>query len=332
MIFREGDFIETKEGLIFEVKGIIHPKNGAVAFLRYIPCDSGDRSRDGKKYLKIYPIKQRFEFLRKNYPKYIKYDKVFGREIQFVEVTDIKAVYRPEDKLSELLESNKLTELEKDAVDLALMVSREAEVKLRNIGITGSILLGLSRPDSDIDLVIYGVENGYKVYEAVKRLRQKRDELKPYDEVRVIKVVEARWGSISEEIRMKMIEIERRKALHGLFREKDYFIRLVPNAEEVGVKYGDFVFRPIKDILVRGWTLDTRFSIFTPTEYSVEAYDEEERSIHKLVSFRGRFTEQLNKGEKFIARGKLELVMSKRGQDYYQLVLGDEEDFLIPIG
>ncbi|MBD3350653.1 MAG: hypothetical protein GF364_04115, partial [Candidatus Lokiarchaeota archaeon] len=33
----EGDFIETKESLIFDVKGIKHPKNHVIAYLRYFP-------------------------------------------------------------------------------------------------------------------------------------------------------------------------------------------------------------------------------------------------------------------------------------------------------
>ncbi|MHA1338521.1 MAG: hypothetical protein ACTSRZ_01170 [Promethearchaeota archaeon] len=39
MNFLEGDFIETKEGLIFDVKGNIHPNKYVIAYVRYIPLD-----------------------------------------------------------------------------------------------------------------------------------------------------------------------------------------------------------------------------------------------------------------------------------------------------
>lgn len=41
---REGDIIETKEGIFFDVKGVIHPPEKVVAFIRFIPNIEGDRS------------------------------------------------------------------------------------------------------------------------------------------------------------------------------------------------------------------------------------------------------------------------------------------------
>jgi len=47
---REGDFIETFEGLIFDVKGLIHPPNRIIAFLRYFPDEKGERKKNSKRY------------------------------------------------------------------------------------------------------------------------------------------------------------------------------------------------------------------------------------------------------------------------------------------
>ena len=33
----EGDFIETKDGIIFDVKGFLHPINRTIAYIRYVP-------------------------------------------------------------------------------------------------------------------------------------------------------------------------------------------------------------------------------------------------------------------------------------------------------
>ncbi len=33
----EGDFIETKDGIIFDVKGFLHPVDRTVAYIRYLP-------------------------------------------------------------------------------------------------------------------------------------------------------------------------------------------------------------------------------------------------------------------------------------------------------
>ncbi len=48
LMVREGDFIETHEGLVFDVKGLVHPPERVIAFLRYYPSPKGKRKRDGK--------------------------------------------------------------------------------------------------------------------------------------------------------------------------------------------------------------------------------------------------------------------------------------------
>ena len=77
----EGDYIETKkDNLIFDVKGLLHPKDCKICFLRFYPTPQGDRVRYGKNYRKIYDLKQRYQFLKDNFPKYFFYSK----ELDFV--------------------------------------------------------------------------------------------------------------------------------------------------------------------------------------------------------------------------------------------------------
>jgi predicted nucleotidyltransferase len=44
---REGDFVESKDGWVFDVKGLVHPLDGVIAFVRYVPDEQGDRARRG---------------------------------------------------------------------------------------------------------------------------------------------------------------------------------------------------------------------------------------------------------------------------------------------
>ena len=47
----EGDYIETKnDQLIFDVKGILHPKDRKICFIRFYPDSDGDRIKDSKRY------------------------------------------------------------------------------------------------------------------------------------------------------------------------------------------------------------------------------------------------------------------------------------------
>lgn len=54
------------DGLIFDVKGLIHPLNRVIAFVRYIPTHNGNRIRDGIRYQRMYRLEQRFAFLRQH--------------------------------------------------------------------------------------------------------------------------------------------------------------------------------------------------------------------------------------------------------------------------
>jgi predicted nucleotidyltransferase len=82
---------------------------------------------------------------------------------------------------------------------------------------------------------------------------------------------------------------------------------------------------------VSGIVTEDSNSIFTPCEYLVEC--NEIPNLRKLVSYRGRFTEQISKGKSFEAQGRLEMVTNHKDEDQYlQLVMGElPTDYLIPI-
>ena len=113
---REGDFIETIEGLIFDVKGLVHPPDRIIAYLRYIPDPSGDRIRKGIAYRKVYSLNEREAILRRYYPQYIRFDPIFGMEMQGVPKKRILKVYRPQEALQALMEKSILSDLERSAV------------------------------------------------------------------------------------------------------------------------------------------------------------------------------------------------------------------------
>ena len=60
---REGDLVETTDNILFDVKGLVHPSNRVVAFLRYVPDPDGDRERDGMRYRKVYALSERYALL-----------------------------------------------------------------------------------------------------------------------------------------------------------------------------------------------------------------------------------------------------------------------------
>ena len=53
----EGDYLLTKNSrLYFDVKGIHHPDDRKISFIRFYPSKEGDRIKNCKMYKKIYAL------------------------------------------------------------------------------------------------------------------------------------------------------------------------------------------------------------------------------------------------------------------------------------
>ena len=96
---REGNLIKTKDNVVFDVKGLVHPPNKIIAFPRFIPSPDGTRQSKDAKYGKVYSLSERFEYLQKNTPELIVYDPVFDEKLCEVPTSEIKELYKPEEKL-----------------------------------------------------------------------------------------------------------------------------------------------------------------------------------------------------------------------------------------
>lgn len=134
------DFFETKDGWIFAVADYSHP-DGLRSMLRYVPDAAGERKANGKRYRKM-DFEQAYEFLRRERPCYV-------RDLHVVPLQDVLRIYRPSDGLLVV------AELDRRVRKIAGLLG-QAGVPCAQMGITGSMLVGLSSPSSDIDFVVYG--------------------------------------------------------------------------------------------------------------------------------------------------------------------------------
>ena len=330
----EGDFLETVEGLIFDVKGVVHPHNAVIAYVRYVPHPTGKRVRGGRTYAKLYSLEDREAFLRRNYPQYLRPDPVFNETVQAVPLDRIARYYKPSEKLREMLFASKLDAVERAALELATLIRREAGIGLDSIGVTGSILVGLHSESSDIDLVVVGEQSARKAYEALRSLIAEGGSVRPYDAAGLRRLYEFRSKDTPLPFRA-FAEMERKKVLQGLFKGRDFYVRLVKRSEEYGERYGDKVYLPLGVQKVRAKVVDATDSIFTPCRYvvsEVEVLEGLRRArIREIVSLRGRFCELAGEGEHIIARGKLELVRCRSGESYYRLFLGRKGDYMLTL-
>jgi predicted nucleotidyltransferase len=178
---REGDLIETKSGLIFDVKGLIHPPDRVIAFPRFIPYEGGNRKRGKTAYCKIYSLSERFMFLKQYFPQYVLYDGVFDETLCEVPKQDIKRHYRPSERLQEIRRSSKPDRLEKAALEFFEQLRKQAKMSWDDCGISGSLLIKLHTPKSDIDPIVYGSNSCRKTYAALTNLlKSEKRSFKPY--------------------------------------------------------------------------------------------------------------------------------------------------------
>ncbi|MEM4700344.1 MAG: hypothetical protein QXT74_05280, partial [Candidatus Nezhaarchaeales archaeon] len=234
--FRDRDYVETVEGLMFTVVSNLHPEDKVIAYLKYAPSPGGAWGR-GERYGRMMPyydvpsLLNTIEFLERSYPHYVHFIEQLGIKMSAVPLAYVKRHFKPEERLREVLESPK-DQLEELAAELARLISREAGVPTSALGVTGSILIDVHRVEfSDVDLVVYGRGAAVRVRGAVRRLREE-GVLEGGGGRRLEELVERRVR-VFHLSRDEALEITRRRWNRGVFKGRDFSIHPVKVEEEV---------------------------------------------------------------------------------------------------
>lgn len=321
----EGDYLETHEGLLFTIKGLRHPEGLIIAYLRYIPDANGTRFRDGKLYTRVYSIKNTTNYLSEHYPQYLNYVKSMDNIFQSIPQENIKRIYKAQEYLQNIIKSPNTT-LEKISIQFVNEIAKRSNVSLSHFGVSGSSLIGLDTPSSDIDLIVYGETEGKAVYKVLDKMREDLDWISPYNSKTITPILQSRWVGTGLNINY-FREIEVKKLLHGQIFDKDYFIRILKPYESNEKS------RPVKFVKIRGF-IEENEPLFTPCYYRfrLKEYIEPMNGpeITELVSFRGKFTEQAETGSYVEVFGMLEEVISE-GTIHHRLILGSSRDYLLPV-
>ncbi|MCR4427994.1 MAG: nucleotidyltransferase domain-containing protein [Caldiserica bacterium] len=328
----EGFYLETPERFFFAAKGVVQSPAKVFAVLRYIPHPQGDRIRGGEKFKRLYDFQEQEKFLE-SFPHYLFFDPFLGIRLQCVPRDLIKKVFDPREKLREL-KNHAQDPLEEAVCDFANLLKSISGVPWENFGVSGSLLLSLHLPQSDLDLLVYGEEKSRRVYAALKEIfKSAKGELKALDEEDLVRLYRQR----SQEPALSLEEFrrtEKGKVLQGRFRGREYFIRLVKEPWEIGEKYGEIKYSPAGKVKIRARVIDASQGIFTPCLYQIDrvkVLEGEKGEIpQEVFSFRGRYCEQATEGTEVLVRGNLERMDFQDGRVQFRVLLTGADDFFIP--
>ena len=145
-MFFSKDFIETAEGLIFAVVSQDIEQGKVLCFLRYV------KNSPGWKKVTTEPANA---FLKQHYPDYLHYSPVLDAHLHAVAIDRIVKHHQPKQRLQQIMQANQQDKIERDLFRLCDLLQQQG-LDLTKIGITGSLLVGVQKQSSDIDLVCYG--------------------------------------------------------------------------------------------------------------------------------------------------------------------------------
>jgi predicted nucleotidyltransferase len=319
---KDKDFVETKEGLLFTIVGYLHPPDAYTAYLKYRPETKGKWEREGVHYQRMMQVYSAAEvqsssnWLLENHPEYIRLDPVRGIKLPLVPWKNTVAYYLPEVRLTEIMR-NPQDPLESKVKALVTLLSEASDVDVTRFGISGSILLEMHNPMfSDIDLLVYGLENA-------QRIRDVMDELFGENKVRPYSGEEVQAWQLRQ---VRILGVPSRYAeqiawshwQRGRFSKTAFSISPVRMDGEIMNQYGAETYSPVESVEFTATIMEDEANLFVPARYLVGDIKMEEGyaelpALTEVISFEGVFSAVFHKGDKVRIRGMVEAIRDERG-------------------
>jgi len=314
---RDGDAVLTTHGLIFYVFGYEHPADRYHGFLKYVPRESADAfdvewldlgwrmgGGDIVRPLELYSpesYEKMVEGFSENFPEYLHRSEQLGRWMIVVPGDRIKTVFRPSERLKEILDKGASSSLEEEALSLIQKLTEISGVSEDSFGVHGSISLGTSREESDIDLSVYGASN----FRLVKR--------------GLLEAEEAGLLSLKRRDRA-----ERKRLNSGVYKGRDFVVNATRLDSEIDGRPRSY--RPIGPVEAECLCVRDDESMFRPAVYGVQdcvSPDEglDVSGVSEVVSMIGSYRDLVSKGERMRVRGFLEEV-TRGGEGWLRVVVG----------
>jgi len=333
--YHEAALIDTVDGLQFKVYSTTHPKGFIIAKPKYIPVDTLKFTGLKKRFLfgkcvtrfnlfnKKEIVEKNLETLKKKFPEYIYECKKHKNWFLGVPETKVKKFYDTKKGLQELL-IVPVEDLDKylKAVRAMIDILVEAGIPKKQLGISHSTLLGNYTPGiSDIDILIFGIDNGWKAIKYLETyknhlLKWKKDEdWAKYFRDRVVSEVYSEKEYVKNMVRKKD---------DGFIDGNVFSLFCIENKDESWYDWEE-EHEPLGTVKIKATVKDAYHSIVRPGFYELGNTEvlkgHENVPVKRIVTWARPFVLQARKNEQVEACGLLEKVTSKN-DEFYQLVIG----------
>src|SRR3989344_4777032 len=339
MHFYEASVITTKDGLHFQVYSNEHPSEGILAKPKYIPTEKIEstalqyRFIGGKKMNRLNlwsdanELTRYIEDFKRQYPKYVYKSPVHkGNRLFFIVPFDeIERVYFPRKGLSELMSMpvHALDEHLSNVREFAEFLEKSG-VRMKDLGVTYSTLMGHYSQKSDINIVVYGKDNYWNVIKHLKNATHPKLRWKTEQEWLDFHKKRNRDKIFEEQ---KFVQHMLSKKSEGFFNGVLFVIFCVEKAHDTWFRWGSEWYREVGKAVVEGTVKDNTSSVVRPGYYEIEnsriIEGYEEVPVKKIVFYTRDYCDLARPGERLMASGILEKVDPRDGREsYYRLVVG----------
>lgn len=296
--FNPKDFVQTAEGLLFAVVVPGLEQGRVRGCLRYI--------QEGGTWRK-YPTVEANLFLRRFYPEYLYFSHELDTVIHAVSIGRIEGHYQPKVFLQNILHASVSDPVLNDAQQL-LRLFQDQAIDMRQLGITGSLLVGAQTASSDIDLVSYGLATFQDCQASVSRLIQ-QNVLQALDNKAWQETYRRRESSLNYE---EYVWHEQRKNNKALVNGRKFDLSYVDRASVATEKY-----QKLGSLKLQATVIDDSRAFAYPAELVLDHPE-----IKRVVSFTATYCGQARVGEQIEASGWIE--QSSSGQR--RLVVGSSRE------
>lgn len=281
--YQPKDFIQTQEGLVFAVVEQALENNKVLCFLRY---QQGDDT-----WQKL-STQQANQLLKEDYPHYLFYSSIKSAYLHAVALSDICIHYQPKHQLQLILAKQDPDTIEQDLIALCQLLVDQG-LKLSDLGVTGSLLIGAQNVNSDIDLVVYGRKQFYQLRKYIGSLLAK-GKLQQLNEATWLESYQRRKCALSY---ADYIWHEQRKYNKALIKQRKFDLSLIEPTEQPMI-----IYQKQGAVVIQAQVIDVQYAYDYPAKFILD-----HQSITEVLCYTATYTGQAEQGEYIEISGQLEV-------------------------